>query len=186
MKRRTYIETGGSLFLDRDGVINRLLVDSYVLNADQLVLEPGAVEAIALCNKLFRHVFVVTNQSCIGKGLTTLDELQRIHSKLIAEVEAAGGHIDHIYACYDTSTAPGPYRKPNIGMALQARRDFVGVKLRKSVMVGDTYNDMLFGYRCRMQTVLIGHHDVEAAANPHLVDFAFPSLADFAASLQQN
>ncbi len=51
-------------------------------------------------------------------------------------------------------------------------------------MVGDTRNDMLFGKRLGMLTVLIAS-PVEARKYPDLIDFRFDSLPEFAAHLQK-
>lgn len=178
-----HIKTGGSLFLDRDGVLNKIGDGEFVTSPDQLEMIDGAAEAVALCNRFFKYVFVVTNQQCVGEGLLSSETLDSIHIKIMNAVEAAGGHIDHIYACTDVKEDYSLDRKPNIGMALRARRDFPGVKLRNSVMVGDSYIDMLFGRRSKMQTVLIGSKSNVAELNPHIVHFRYPTLLEFAKSL---
>ena len=71
-------------------------------------------------------------------------------------------------------------RKPSIGMALQARRDFPDVVLKQSVMVGDTASDMLFGRRAGMTTVLVGDEPEIGRKTPHLVDYYYPDLLSYA------
>lgn len=73
-------------------------------------------------------------------------------------------------------------RKPSIGMALQARREF-GVSLRHSIMVGDTATDMMFGRRAGMRTVLVGDEPEIAANNPHLVDYYYKDLYTYALNI---
>ena len=68
-------------------------------------------------------------------------------------------------------------------MALQARRDYRDVRLKESVMVGDSKTDMLFGRRAGMTTVLVGNNSTVATDQPYLVDYRYPSLLDFAARL---
>lgn len=168
-----------ALFLDRDGVLNVLRPNDYVKCPDELVLLPGVKEALDICRRHFGRIFIVTNQQGIGKGLMTETDLASIHQKLLDAV----GPVDRIYFCPELERAHSFRRKPNIGMALQARRDYRDVRLKESVMVGDSKIDMLFGRRAGMTTVLVGNNSTVATDQPYLVDYRYPSLLDFAASL---
>jgi len=165
-----------ALFLDRDGVLNVLHPNDYVKTPDELEILPGVAEALALCRKQFDHIFIVTNQQGIGKGLMTETDLEAIHRKLLNAI----GPIDRIYHCPELERAHSFRRKPNIGMALQARRDYPDVRLKESVMVGDSKTDMLFGRRAGMTTVLVGNNSTVATDQPYLVDYHYSSLFDFA------
>lgn len=172
-----------TLFLDRDGVLNQRIVDGYVTRPDDFVIIPGVLEALKIFADRFSHIFIVTNQQGIGKGLMTAADLRRVHDSFLSQVDAAGGRIDRIYYCPELKSVHSFNRKPSIGMALQARRDFPGVRLKESVMVGDMKSDMLFGRRAGMTTVLVGNDDDTARTHPHLVDFSYPSLIDYAKSV---
>lgn len=167
------------MFLDRDGVLNVLRHDDYVKCPDELEVLPGVKEALELLRKWFAHIFIVTNQQGIKKGLMTEDDLVAVHRKLIEEI----GIIDRIYYCTELQSAHSFYRKPNIGMALQARRDYPEIRLKESVMVGDSASDMLFGRRAGMTTVLIGDTNDIALKHPKLVDHHYPTLMEFAQSI---
>lgn len=171
-----------ALFLDRDGVLNVLRPNDYVKSPDELEILPGVAEALVLCREQFDYIIIVTNQQGIGKGLMTEDDLTAIHAKLLEAI----GPIDRIYHCSALKSAHSFRRKPNIGMALQARRDFPGLRLKDSVMVGDSKTDMLFGRRAGMKTVLVGDNSTVATDQPHLVDYRYASLLDFAASWKKN
>ena len=147
------------------------------------MLLPGVLEALALLGQRFERIFVVTNQQGIGKGLMSEDDLKAIHDGFVRQVAAAGGHIDRIYHCPKLKSEHSFMRKPSVGMAVRARHDFPDIKLSESVMVGDMASDMLFGRRAGMTTVLVGSEAAEARRVPHLVDYAYPSLLDFAQSL---
>ena len=172
-----------SIFLDRDGVINKRIVDDYVTRPEDFILLDGVLEAIAIFARKFDHVFIVTNQQGIGKGLMTEDDLAAIHGGLINAVEKTGGHIDRIYHCPALKSAHSFMRKPSIGMALKARHDYPDVVLRDSVMVGDSESDMLFGRRAGMTTVLVGDEPMIARRSPHLVDYYYATLHDYALTL---
>lgn len=165
-----------ALFLDRDGVLNTLRRNDYVKSPDELEVLPGVPEAMALLRQQFGRIFIVTNQQGIGKGLMTEDDLDAIHAKMLAAI----GPVDRIYHCPELERAHSFRRKPNIGMALQARHDFPDIKLKESVMIGDSRTDMLFGRRCGMTTVLVGDNSDVALSDPYLVDFRYASLLDAA------
>lgn len=169
-----------ALFLDRDGVLNVLRHNDYVKCPDELVILPGVKEAMALLRKHYDLILIVTNQQGIGKGLMTEADLTAVHAKL---QEALGDTVDRIYHCPELERAHSFRRKPNIGMALQAHRDYPELRLKESVMVGDSMTDMLFGRRAGMQTVLVGDNSDVWQQQPHLVDRRYPTLLDYAQSL---
>ena len=174
------ISDSWTLFLDRDGVINQRLVDEYVRQVEAFKFTEGATKAIRIFAQHFAKIFVVTNQQGIGKGLMTEAELTEIHKAMVANIEKAGGRIDSIYHCPGLQKDRPLCRKPRIGMALQARKDFPDIRFKKSIMVGDTKSDMLFGKRLKMKTVLINPDNTLACRYPELIDFWFPSLIAFA------
>ena len=169
---------GWSLFLDRDGVINRRLVDDYVKSWEEFEFLPGVLEAIALFARKFQHIFVVTNQQGIGKGLMGEEDLQEIHRRMLDEIQKAGGRIDRIYHCPSLAADQSPRRKPNPGMALQAGEEFPEVDFSKSIMAGDSVSDMEFGRNAGMHCVFIGSPDDYPEADAY-----FDSLAAFAGFL---
>ncbi len=174
------ISKNWTLFLDRDGVINRRLVDDYVKSWDEFEFIEGVLDAIKKFSEIFGKVFVVTNQQGIGKGLMTEDTLIEIHRKMADEIAKAGGNIDKVYFCPDLKSSGSFCRKPQIGMGLKARKDFPEINFKRSIMAGDTASDMKFGKRLKMKTVLIGDDLSVASENPALVDFQYDSLIDFA------
>lgn len=168
-----------ALFLDRDGVLNVLRPHDYVKCPDELEILPGTAEALTLCRQHFDLIFVVTNQQGIGKGLMTEDDLVAIHAKLTDALP----FIDKIYHCPYLESAHSLFRKPSVGMALQARREHPGLRLKDCVMVGDSMTDMLFGRRAGMTTVLVGDNSDCATEKPWLVDFRYGSLLEYARTL---
>lgn len=145
-----------TLFLDRDGVINRRFLGDYVRRPEDFHFLPGVPEALAALRKRFRRVVIVTNQQGIGKGLMSESDLAAVHRKMVQELEGHGVHLDGIYHCPGLA-AEGPLcRKPLPGMALMALRDHPEIDFMQAVMVGDTESDMRFGARLGMHTVMIG------------------------------
>lgn len=174
-----------SLFLDRDGVINKRIVDEYVTQVAHFQWLEGVKESLADLSRIFGPVVVVTNQQGIGKGLMTEDDLTHIHQHMLSEIQAAGGRIDKVYYCPALKEANSFDRKPSVGMGLKARRDFPHMRHKKSVMVGDSITDMEFGKRLGMITVFITNDISLVRKHNELIDFSFESLQQFNLFLQE-
>jgi len=144
-----------TLFLDRDGVINKLLVDAYVTRIEEFEFVPGSLEAIALLSGYFQNICIVTNQQGIGKQIMTHEQLALIHTHMLENIHMAGGNISEIYYAPDLDVFEPYNRKPNPGMAMQAKLDFPEIVFRRSIMVGDSLSDMEFGRRLEMKTVFV-------------------------------
>jgi histidinol-phosphate phosphatase family protein len=144
-----------SLFLDRDGVINERKMNGYILTVDEFQFLPQASESIAYFSTVFHHIFVVTNQQGISKGLMTERNLLEIHDYMCVQIEEKGGKISSCYFAPELKTELNSLRKPNPGMAMLAKSDFPEVDFEKSIMVGDTDSDIKFGKNLGMKTVRI-------------------------------
>lgn len=147
------IDRTWTLFLDRDGVINKKLPNDYVKNIEEFEFIEGAGEAISKLGSIFGRIVVVTNQQGIGKGLMTAQELNEVHDYMQSKLIEMGGKIDKIYFCPDLADSKSNCRKPNTGMAEEARNDFAEIDFKKSIMVGDSLSDMQMGKRVGMLTV---------------------------------
>jgi histidinol-phosphate phosphatase family domain/HAD-superfamily hydrolase, subfamily IIIA len=143
-----------TLFLDRDGVINRHRPNDYVKTWEEFEFLPDVLEALALFNQKFKYIIVVTNQRGVGKNLMSEGSLRNIHDKMVEEVEKKGGRIDKIYYCTALSNAD-PNRKPGIGLFLQALRDFPEINRSTCIMVGDSESDMLFAQNAGIKGIRI-------------------------------
>ena len=166
-----------TLFLDRDGVINHRIIDDYVKRIEDFEFLEGAIEAIVEFRKHFRYIFIVTNQQGVGKGLMTKNDVEEIHNFMIAEIEAKGGKIDAVYFCPELKNTNSKCRKPEIGMALQAQKEFHGVDFSKSIMIGDSISDMEFGKNAGMHNIFIDAQ--KEGVMPDTAEFMFDSLKDF-------
>jgi histidinol-phosphate phosphatase family protein len=174
------IDSGWTLFLDRDGVINTRILGGYVQKWEQFEFLPGVQEALKILSHEFSRIIVVSNQQGIGKGLMTEEELEILHRKMMVEIESVGGRIDRIYHSPHLEKEGSMKRKPNVGMALMARKEFPGITFKRSVMVGDSISDMVFGKRLKMINVFISEDINQARKSHHCIDFVFPDLITFA------
>lgn len=164
------------LFLDRDGVLNRRIEGDYVRCWQQWEWLQGAQEAVARLSQQYVHTFIVSNQQGIGKGLFTMADADDIHRHVQAEVEAAGGHIDAIYICPDLKENNSPNRKPAIGMALQACKEYPAVQLTDSVMIGDSVSDMQFGWQAGMRCIYLTNDEPVPAEVRDYTDLIYTDL----------
>lgn len=143
-----------TLFLDRDGVLNRLLPGDYVRSWAQWEWMPGILTELARWSAKFRHIVLVTNQRGVGKGLMTDADLSRIHARMMTEILEAGGRMDLILACTALSEED-PRRKPNPGMFREAQTLFPDIDAKSSVLVGDSPSDAAFAANCDMRFILL-------------------------------
>jgi histidinol-phosphate phosphatase family protein len=174
------IDSTWTLFLDRDGVINRRLVDDYVKHPGEFEFLDGVTDAIAQLTNVFGKIVVVTNQQGIGKGIYTHDDLAAVHQKMKSEIEQAGGRIDAVFYAPNLAAENSPLRKPGIGMALNAQHIFPQIDFSKSIMVGDTKSDMEFARNAGMKSVFCSPDDEPVSA-----DVRVSSLAEFASYISR-
>ncbi len=135
-----------ALLLDRDGTIN---VDhGWVGAVDRWEWIPGAREAIAAATQAGWHVFVVTNQSGIARGLYDEAALATLHAAMEQAIRRAGGTVDDIRYCpfhedgvLEQFRRASHWRKPAPGMILDliARWE---LDPARCVLVGDQPSDL--------------------------------------------
>lgn len=175
------IDKTWTLFLDRDGVINLHYPNDYVKSWNEFYFLEGVMDALQSLGRSFRRIVVVTNQQGVGKQLMTQADLDFIHSEMLREVRKYGGRIHAIYAATQRidEDVKG-MRKPGLGMAKQAKKDFPEIIFERSLMVGDSGSDMLFGKNAGMYTVFVGDESKLKEGEARYIDFYFDSLKDFA------
>lgn len=181
--RLPVIDKSWTLFLDRDGVINKELPGDYVKTIDEMIFLPGVPEAISKASKLFGRIFIITNQRGVGRGLMTEEQLNIVHQYLISEITKHSGHIDKIYYCTDVND-DSPNRKPNVGMAIQAKKEFPEVDLGRTIMAGNHLSDMQFGRNTGSYTAFIATTNPETPFPHPLIDAKFNDLPSLINALQ--
>lgn len=179
------IDKSWTLFLDRDGVINYEKKGDYVLSWEEFKFLDGVKTALKILNNKFGITVIITNQRCIGKGLLSTEGLYSIHNNMIGEIVTAGGRIDKIYFCPDLQN-DSPDRKPNIGMAIKAKKDFPQIDFTKTIMIGNKLSDMEFGRNAGINTVFIASTNPDTAFPHPLIDLRYNSLIEFAGSLTKS
>ena len=177
------VDKSWTLFLDRDGVINKEVLGDYVLHTSQFFFYDETLTALEILNRHFGTIVIVTNQKGVGRGAMTQADLDEIHDNMMKEIVIKGGRIDKIYFATDLEN-DSPYRKPQIGMALHAKEDFPQIDFTKSFMAGNKLTDMEFGRNAGIATVFIASTNPETAFPHELIDARFNSLYEFAKQFQ--
>lgn len=135
-----------ALFLDRDGVIN--IDHGYVYKPQDFEFVPGIFELCLAAQQNNYRIFVVTNQSGIGRGLYSEQDFSALNQWMTQQFKAKGITIAQVYYCpHHPEKAQGKYlqscecRKPKPGMMLKAQSDYQ-TDPSNSIMIGDKISDL--------------------------------------------
>jgi D-glycero-D-manno-heptose 1,7-bisphosphate phosphatase len=171
-----------TIFLDRDGVLNRKLPEGrFVTRWSEFDPLPGVVEAIHRLNRAGLRVIVVSNQRGIALGLYTEDDVRQIHAEFQRSLATYDAHVDAFYFCpHDKLQCD--CRKPLPGLFRQARADFPEIDPATSLMIGDSFSDIEFARRLGMRSFFIdgdpAHQKPGADAARQSADACFLSLLE--------
>jgi D-glycero-D-manno-heptose 1,7-bisphosphate phosphatase len=153
-----------AILLDRDGT---LIEDpGYLSRPEQVVWKEGAFEAMKKLAGAGYRLFIVTNQSGIGRGMFGVDDMERINQRLKDDLGKAGVSLDGIYYCAHRPEENCDCRKPKTGLVLQAAREH-GLDLSKSWLIGDKCSDITAGRMANMRTALV-YSDASCQPGAHI------------------
>ncbi len=139
-----------AVFFDRDGA---LMEEVHYCKDPALVrVYPGVPEALARLRTAGFRIFVISNQSGIGRGLMTDAEYQAVQAEFLRQI--GPNLIDASYYCPHAPDAACDCRKPATGMVLRAAREHE-IDLAASVFVGDREADVECGRRAGMRSILV-------------------------------
>jgi D-glycero-D-manno-heptose 1,7-bisphosphate phosphatase len=156
------------ILLDRDGVLNRLVVDpehgtiDSPLHPDQVALLPGVPEALARLSAAGYGLAVVTNQPAAAKGKTTRRNLDVAHERVLAQACAAGGRILSSHVCFHRAEDRCACRKPRTGLLEEALRCNQAFGKAGAWMVGDGVTDVQAGSALGLSTAFLGPRKCDA------------------------
>jgi histidinol-phosphate phosphatase family protein len=153
-----------SVFLDRDGVLNKNK-DDYVKHISELEIFPFISESIKKLQSVGFKIIVITNQSAINRGLMTEKHLNEIHAKIQSFLIQHNTKIDYFYYCPHTPTENCSCRKPKAGLLLKAIDDF-SIDVNNSWFIGDRDSDIQAGQSVGCKTLKIQNNfNLEKAVN---------------------
>jgi D-glycero-D-manno-heptose 1,7-bisphosphate phosphatase len=141
-----------AVFLDRDGT---LIEDKdYLSRPEDVVVFPGAGAAL---NKLRAHglkLFIVSNQSGVGRGYFTMAEVENVNERMCHELGKDGVRFERIYVAPEAPEQPSRGRKPSPQFLFDARDEF-GVDLGNSYMIGDKLIDLECGWNAGVKKSIL-------------------------------
>lgn len=141
-----------AVFLDRDGV---LIEDRYYLHrVEDVAMTPGVISGLQRLAAAGFQLFIVTNQSGVGRGYFTMAEVEKVHAHLLAEFAQHEISIRKIYVAPEAPEQPSRGRKPSPQFLFDARDEF-GLDLAKSFMIGDKLIDMECGWNAGVQKSIL-------------------------------
>jgi D-glycero-D-manno-heptose 1,7-bisphosphate phosphatase len=157
-----------TIFLDRDGVINRRHPGDYVRRWEEFVFLPRVKDGLVLLSRAGFRLIVMTNQRGVARGLMTQADLDEIHRRMRIELTDVGATVAAVYACvHDEGQCD--CRKPRIGLFRQAQAEIPDLTVNDSVLVGDSLSDLDAGCRVGCRTFLVAD---EARCAPILLQAA--------------
>jgi D,D-heptose 1,7-bisphosphate phosphatase len=167
-----------AVFVDRD---DTLIADvGYCKDPDRIQLLPGVVEGLQKLNGAGIAIIVVTNQSGVGRGFFTEDDLAAVHARLRSELEAVGVSLRAIYYCPHLPEDDCSCRKPRPGLLLQAASE-MDLNLKACFMIGDRELDLLAGRAAGTHTILVSSKELRELTDvEHIADFVVKDLVEAA------
>lgn len=152
--------SGQVVILDRDGTI--VIDRNYLGDPAGLEFLSGAVSGLRKLHALGCRLVVITNQSGIGRGLLTQEQVQRVNEGLSRMMQTIGAPLTATYYCPHAPDAGCDCRKPAVGLLLQAANE-LGVEPAQAIVIGDKASDIQLGQRVGAFTVLVVGDHFESA-----------------------
>jgi D-glycero-D-manno-heptose 1,7-bisphosphate phosphatase len=141
-----------AIFLDRDGVL--IEERHYLHRLEEVAIIPGALPALQRLQGGGFRLFVVTNQSGVGRGYFTMADVEQVHAYLAGEFARGGVRFEKIYVAPEAPDQPSRGRKPSPQFLLDARAEF-GLDLGQSYLIGDKLIDLECGWNAGVKQSLL-------------------------------
>ena len=141
------------ILLDRDGVINQDSKD-YIKNAEEWAPIKGSLEAIGYWQRRGIEFAVCTNQSGLGRGLFSKDDLSNMHAKCNSILKSLGGKPLRFFFCPHTPENNCSCRKPK-ALLLELAIEALGSKPSNTVFVGDSQSDLQAAKAASVEFILV-------------------------------
>ncbi|MES9995726.1 HAD-IIIA family hydrolase [Desulfovibrio aminophilus] len=146
------MERAPVVLLDRDGTI--IVERHYLSDPAQVELLPHAAEGLLRLRRAGCKLAVITNQSGVGRGIFSLETLQRIHGRMLELLLAEGVEIEGIFFCPHTPEDRCDCRKPLPGLIEQAA-EALGFRPSECFVIGDKPCDVELGQAVGARTILV-------------------------------
>lgn len=152
------------IFFDRDGIVNKSPGPGYVERWEDFDLQSQFVEVLRIVSELGYVAVVVTNQSCVARGIVSIDTLNDMHARLnrVLKDEHGLSLLDIVMCPHDNNECS--CRKPRPGMFQESARKH-NIDLASSWMIGDDERDVLAGKAAGCRTIRVVQDDIETVAD---------------------
>jgi len=141
-----------AVFLDRDGTL--IAEKNYLSRPEDVVIFPGVAGALKRLQEAGFHLFIVSNQSGVGRGYFTLADVDRVHEHLCRELARDGIRFEKVYTAPEAPGQPSRGRKPSPQFLFDARDEFA-LDLAESFMIGDKRIDLECGWNAGVERSLL-------------------------------
>lgn len=141
-----------NLLLDRDGTVIR--EKPYLSNPEKVELLPQSASTLRSLTEQGFRLFLVTNQSGIGRGYFTAEEYYKVQKRLNSLLAEQGVHFASSLHCPHSPEEDCDCRKPRTGMWKQLQREF-GLREEESIIIGDTLTDVEFGRKAGLRACVL-------------------------------
>ncbi len=141
-----------NILLDRDGTI--IKDKHYLSSPEDIELLPHSLEVLQAMNAAGLNLFLVTNQSGIGRGYFSLRDYHLVHEQLLMLLEENGVRIKDSAFCQHSPDASCSCRKPGPGM-WEELSDRHGLDPGATVIIGDKLSDILMGHECGLTASIL-------------------------------
>ncbi len=160
-----------AIFLDRDGVINRVIIKDGKPYSPRTLSDfqftPGIERFLSVLKDAGYIIVVVTNQPDLTRGRVTSAELDGIHALIGRSLP-----VDDIIVCPHDDEDGCDCRKPKPGMIVQAAEKW-GIDIGSSFIIGDTWKDMEAGQKAGCTSILLdAPYNQEVNGNHRIKDIS--------------
>jgi D,D-heptose 1,7-bisphosphate phosphatase len=141
-----------AIFLDRDGTI--IEEKNYISRPEQVSILPGATHALKNLQSASFKLFIVSNQSGIGRGYFNLEDAEKVNEHIRQEFARKGVQFEKIYIAPEAPDVPSRGRKPSPQFLFDARDEF-DIDLSQSFMIGDKMIDLQCGWNAGVKKSIL-------------------------------
>ena len=158
-----------AVFFDRD---NTLVIDkNYMHKVEDLKFFPDTFSALKLIQDKGYKLFIVTNQSGIGRGYFNVEDMHAFHKELLKELKKENINIEDIHFCPHSPEDNCDCRKPHPKMLLELAAKH-NIDMENSFMIGDKVIDAECGIDAKCTGILLGKEDSRFRSFKTLTEFA--------------
>jgi D-glycero-D-manno-heptose 1,7-bisphosphate phosphatase len=141
-----------AVFLDRDGTL--IEERNYLRRPEEVMILPGVGPALRLLQEAGFLLFIVSNQSGVGRGYFTMADVERVNQHLLKEIAREQVRFAKVYIAPEAPETPSRGRKPSPQFLFDARDEF-GIDLSESFMVGDKMIDLECGWNAKLKRSIL-------------------------------